>query len=178
MCSLEAILGMAFVSMCSGLFYARLTRLLGEAHVTFSSTLCVQYGKGLIDAGNRYQPLTDESYESYLRQASEHIAESDKSTVYTPFPVLEFRVVNNRANNAHDQTEIFDAEITAIVQLSLSNDPNADADDEQMPSRWTSSTTTRTSTASDKKNQKVYYTLSLKVSYDMSRLVFQRRIIS
>eukprot|EP00804_Cyclotella_cryptica_P023748 CCRYP_011143-RA/>CCRYP_011143-RA protein AED:0.21 eAED:0.21 QI:303/1/1/1/0.75/0.6/5/3446/661 len=162
-CSIEAILGMAFVSMCSGLFYARLTRLLGEAPVTFSSTLCVQYGKGLIDAGNRYQPLTEESYKNYVEQKSQQQTGTDE--VLSPFPVLEFRVVNNRANCAHGQNDIFDAECTVMVQISLGKGLNINVDDENdrtMPSRWTSS---HTSTSPDNNDQKVYYTLPFKPSF-------------
>lgn len=155
---------MAFVSMCSGLFYAKLTRLLGEAQVTFSSTLCVQYGKGLIDAGNRFKPLNYDSYKDYVKQVSDPTDnDDDNEEVYVPFPVLEFRVINNRANMTHGQNEIFDAEITAMVQISLGNDSAVGGDENgALPSRWTSA---HTSTG-DKKNQKVYYTLSFKPSFN------------
>lgn len=163
-CSIEAILGMAFVSMCSGLFYAKLTRLLGVAPVTFSSTLCIQYGKGLIDAGNRYKPLTDESYKNYVKQNSEpSINGEDDEEVYVPFPVLEFRVVNNRANITHGQNEIFDAECTAMVQISLGNDSVVEGDENgALPSRWMSAH----ASTGDRKNQKVYYTLNFKPSFN------------
>lgn len=163
-CSIEAILGMAFVSMCSGLFYAKLTRLLGEAQVTFSSTLCVQYGKGLIDAGNRYKPLTDESYKQYVKRKSDPSVCDDDEKVYIPFPVLEFRVVNNRANITRGQNEIFDAECTAIVQISLGNDSAVDGDENgALPSRWMSAHTT---SLGSRKNQKVYYTLPFKPAFN------------
>ena len=156
---------MAFVSMCSGLFYAKLTRLLGEAPVTFSSTLCVQYGKGLIDAGNRYKPLSDESYSQYVEQNSNPSLIANSEKVYVPFPVLEFRVVNNRANITHGQNEIFDAECTAIVHISLGNDSAVEGDDNdgELPSRWLSA---HTSTTADKKKQKVYYKLPFKPAFN------------
>ena len=164
MCSIEAILGMAFVSICSGLFYAKLTRLLGEAPVTFSSTLCIQYGKGLIDAGNRYKPLTDESYNSYVKQNSDSQTIDDNEKVYVPYPVLEFRVVNNRANVTKGQNAIFDAEISVMVQISLGNDSNAqrDGSDGELPSRWT----TVHSTTCNGKNQNVFYKLPVKPSFN------------
>lgn len=164
LCSIEAILGMAFVSMCSGLFYAKLTRLLGEAQVTFSSTLCVQYGKGLVDSGNRYKPLSDESYKQYVRQNSDPSVRNDDEKVYNPFPVLEFRVVNNRANMTRGKNEIFDAEISAIVQISLGNDSAVEGyENGELPSRWMSAHTT---SRGSRKSQKVYYTLHFKPAFN------------
>ena len=168
-CSVEAILGMAFVSICSGLFYAKLLRLLGRATVTFSSTLCVQYGKGVegLDSGS---------------------GEVGGGAAFHPFPVIEFRIVNNRANHAPGKNEIWDAEVTAIVELSLDNDPQEhstglDEFQVQRSSRWLtprSSVRSLQNANEDSKSQKVFYKLELKPSSHpyFSRVWFVRHTLN
>jgi hypothetical protein len=124
---------------------------------------CVLYGKGLIDAGNRYQPLTEESYKNYVQQRSQQQTQSDD--VLSPFPVLEFRIVNNRANCTHGQNDIFDAECTVMVQISLEKDPIIEDDNEhdgKVQPHWRNS---QTSTFPDESGQKVYYTLPFKPAF-------------
>ncbi len=121
-CSIEAIMGMGFVSMCSGIFYAKLLRFIGSAPVTFSSTLCVQYGKGLTGTAHisdspsfnkgEADELNDDGY--YLG-----IPPSSPNKSFNPYPVLEFRIVNNRANCPPGKNEIWDAQVNAIVELPL-----------------------------------------------------------
>jgi hypothetical protein len=135
--------------------------------VTFSSTLCIQYSIGLCDPGNRYKPLTDESYKNFVKQKSDpDFMDNDDEDLYVPYPVLEFRVVNNRANLFHGQNEIFDAECTAMVQISLGNDSTVEEDDNvggMTPSRWVSA---HNSANADRKNENVYYTLPFKPAFN------------
>ncbi|KAL7549706.1 hypothetical protein ACHAWF_012967 [Thalassiosira exigua] len=168
-CSVEAILGMAFVSLCSALFYAKLLRLLGKAPVTFSSTLCVQYGEGL---------EVDKKPNATRRRKKKQ-----EDEIIHPFPVIEFRIVNNRANHAPGRSEIWDAEVTAIVQLSIEHDPheNNEAMDEfqiNKSSRWRAPTS-QMNDSNDKTKQKVFYKLALKPSFHpyFSRVWFLRHTL-
>ncbi len=125
-CSIEAIMGMGFVSMCSGVFYAKLLRFIGSAPVTFSSTLCVQYGKGLSD---RAHNMSDSSFNKSDLDDVEDEEPDERRFRYTPpsfvdksfnpFPVIEFRIVNNRANCPTGKNEIWDAQVAGIVELPL-----------------------------------------------------------
>eukprot|EP01082_Thalassiosira_pseudonana_P000039 g421.t1 g421 contig1:1012873-1014592(-) len=45
-CAFVAFIGVIFGSTTAAIMYSKLMRLLAQAHVTFSSTLCVQYGIG------------------------------------------------------------------------------------------------------------------------------------
>lgn len=189
-CSTEAILGMAFVSMCSGLFYAKLLRLLGRAPVTFSSTLCVQYGEGLAsgkssltDDAKFYARLTDDGGEEE-KSLQERRRRSVCEGTFHPFPVIEFRIVNNRANHAPGKNEIWDAEVTAIVQLSLENDPHENSeglDGFQLnrSSRWFPPSASKLSDDVDNKSQQVFYKLALKPSFHpyFSRVWFLRHTL-
>ena len=117
-CSIEAITGMGFLSMCSGIFYAKLLKFIGSAPVTFSSSLCVQYGKGLCE---RKAGLS-------LRKRKGEDLVGDINTFvpmpllfgrrgFNPFPVVEFRIVNNRSNYPPGKNEIWDAQVNAIVNI-------------------------------------------------------------
>jgi hypothetical protein len=171
---------MAFVSMCSGLFYAKLLRLLGRATVTFSSTLCVQYGKGVEGM--------DASSEDVGSRATLRHQNSTSEDLFHPFPIIEFRIVNNRANHPPGKNEIWDAEVTAIVELSLENDPqeNSQGLDEfqvNRSSRWLAPTPSRRRLVNDNddtKTQKVFYKLELKPSSHpyFSRVWFVRHTLN
>ena len=124
-CSIEAIMGMGFVSMCSGIFYAKLLKFIGSAPVTFTSTLCVQYGKGLSE---RMHNVSDSSFSKSDVEDDEDEKPDEKRFCilppsfgvksFNPFPVIEFRIVNNRANCPPGKNEIWDAQVTGIVELS------------------------------------------------------------
>ncbi len=113
-------------------------RLLAKAHVTFSSTLCVQFGKGNESSTVRFGQFNfrasvapamalksismsdlemDDSEDESKRE--DPLSSSDEG-----FPVIEFRMVNDRAN--HEGSEIWDAQIRGIIQLKKDvNPPNA-----------------------------------------------------
>jgi len=110
-CSIEALLGIGYVSACSGLFYVKLLKTLARAHVTFSSTMCIQYGRGLETGNKRYSALTN-SQTSFIS------VDSKQKKQHHPFPVIEFRIVNDRANLPSGVNEIWDAEVR-ILTMSL-----------------------------------------------------------
>ena len=123
--------------------YSKLMRLLAKAHVTFSSTLCVQFGRGNEGSTVRFGQfnfrasvapavaMKSISMEDLLNDSDEDTnkREDPLSTSDEGFPVIEFRMVNDRAN--HEGSEIWDAQIRGIIQLKKdvnpSNKPNAKA---------------------------------------------------
>lgn len=112
--------------------YSKLMRLLAQAHVTFSSTLCVQYGKGREEAvrfgqfnfksavSTRQLTVDDDDDEEEEEEESPQAQRVSNGSSGGPsdeedFPVIEFRIVNDRAN--HEGSEIWDAQIGGIIQL-------------------------------------------------------------
>ena len=106
--------------------YSKLMRLLAKAHVTFSSTLCVQYGKGNEGSTVRFGQLNFRasvapaalmkfSASDLLSDESNTGRDESPSGSEDGFPVIEFRMINDRAN--HEGSEIWDAQIRGIVQL-------------------------------------------------------------
>ena len=113
--------------------------------MTFSSTLCVQFGKGNESSTVRFgqfnfrasvapavamksismEDLLDDSHSD--RDGDKQ--EDQRNTSDEGFPVIEFRMVNDRANQ--EGSEIWDAQIRGIIQLNKdinpSNNPNAKA---------------------------------------------------
>eukprot|EP00985_Skeletonema_marinoi_P012798 scaffold6264_cov73-Skeletonema_marinoi.AAC.4 len=127
----------------AAIMYSKLMRLLAKAHVTFSSTLCVQFGRGNEGSTVRFgqfnfrasvapaMAMKSISMEDLLNDSDEDTnkREDPLSTSDEGFPVIEFRMVNDRAN--HEGSEIWDAQIRGIIQLKKdvnpSNKPNAKA---------------------------------------------------
>lgn len=136
-CAFVAFIGVIFASQTAAILYGKLMRMLAKAHVTFSSTLCIQYGKGndraavndgqmnlrasvatgLLSKLNSKDMSSlmsaddsDRSGGGPFRSHSESSADDDD------FPVIEFRIINDRAN--FEGSEIWDAQIRGIVQLN------------------------------------------------------------
>lgn len=117
--------------------YSKLMRLLAHAHVQFSSTLCVQYGKGTEGGTVRYGQLNfraSVSVDVFHRLTAEDLLDDDedeKKNEESPagsddgYPVIEFRMINDRAN--HEGSEIWDCQIRGIVQLHKEK-PSTDSD--------------------------------------------------
>lgn len=129
----------------AAIMYSKLMRLLAKAHVTFSSTLCVQYGKGNEGSTVRFgqfnfrasvapalamqsismEDLMDDSGrdgdgdgDGAKREDSSGSGATDEGG----FPVIEFRMVNDRAN--HEGSEIWDAQIRGILQVKKDVNPS------------------------------------------------------
>ncbi|KAL7461187.1 hypothetical protein ACHAXS_001609 [Conticribra weissflogii] len=130
-CAFVAFMGILFGSTTAAIMYSKLMRLIAQAHVTFSSTLCVQYGKGAEGGTVRYgqlnfrASLSVQAYNKKLEAAllangsetngGKHTADDTPAGSEAGYPVIEFRMMNDRAN--HEGSEIWDAQISAIVQL-------------------------------------------------------------
>jgi len=127
-CAFVAFTGVLFGSTTAAIMYSKLMRLLAQAHVTFSSTLCVQYGRGAEGGTVRYGQLNFRaslSVQAYKKLTATLLTEdsqrngdsADESPAGSEdgYPVIEFRMMNDRAN--HEGSEIWDAQISAIVQL-------------------------------------------------------------
>ena len=128
MCAFVAFVGVLFASTTAAIVYSKLMRLLAQAHVKFSSTLCVQFGKGNEGSTVRFGQLNFRasvatsamlkfSPEDLLDDDSCKDDDSDEAAGGSEdgFPVIEFRMINDRAN--HEGSEIWDAQIRGIVQL-------------------------------------------------------------
>jgi hypothetical protein len=115
--------------------YSKLMRLLAKAHVTFSSTLCVQYGKGNERSTERYGQFNFRAsvapalaMKSFKMEDLMDGSDSDEDKREESgasdegFPVIEFRMVNDRAN--HAGSEIWDAQISGIIQLKKDVNPS------------------------------------------------------
>eukprot|EP00984_Skeletonema_dohrnii_P009387 scaffold3598_cov148-Skeletonema_dohrnii-CCMP3373.AAC.11 len=122
----------------AAIMYSKLMRLLAKAHVTFSSTLCVQFGRGNEGSTVRFGQFNFRASVAPAIAVEDLLNDSDEdtnkredplSTSDEGFPVIEFRMVNDRAN--HEGSEIWDAQIRGIIQLKKdvnpSNKPNAKA---------------------------------------------------
>ena len=127
----------------AAIMYSKLMRLLAKAHVTFSSTLCVQFGKGNESSTVRFgqfnfrasvapaMAMKAISMEDLLDDSDNDgdKREDPLSTSEEGFPVIEFRMVNDRANQ--EGSEIWDAQIRGIIQLEKdinpTKTPNANA---------------------------------------------------
>ena len=166
--------------------YSKLMRLLACAHVTFSSTLCVQYGKGNESSTIRFGQLNFRASvaPAALKQLSsaDLLEDSDDEdgggNTEDGFPVIEFRMINDRAN--HEGSEIWDAQIRGIVQL-LKEQPNED----KPPGASNSFAMKDKATGGEGSNtldleKKVYYPISL--SPDMhphfSRIWYARHVLN
>jgi len=121
-CAFVAFVGVLFASTTAAIMYSKLMRLLAQAHITFSSTLCIQYGKGNEGSTVRFGQLNFRASvaPALLEQfsATDLLAddgEESPSGSEDGFPVIEFRMINDRAN--FEGSEIWDAQIRGIVQL-------------------------------------------------------------
>jgi len=122
-CAMVAFIGVLFASTTAAIMYSKLMRLLAKAHVTFSSTLCVQYGKGNEGSTVRFGQLNFRASVAPAMimknfSASDLLEDEDEDSPSGSddgFPVIEFRMINDRAN--FEGSEIWDAQIRGIVQL-------------------------------------------------------------
>lgn len=132
--ALQAFNGILFVGVCGGVFFTKTSRLHTRAYVTFSSCMCLQFGQGVSEAYNLSVETSERGAHSVVqlfsrRNVIEHIKGGAEASRETPFPVLVFRVINNRAGMGG---EISDASIKCMVvcRAATVDDTNLDDDDE------------------------------------------------
>ena len=105
--------------------YSKLMRLLAQAQVTFSSTLCVQYGKGNEGSTVRFGQLNFRASVAAVKLNAMDLLKDDDDekggSSEDGYPVIEFRMVNDRANR--ESSEIWDAQISGVVQLLKEEQP-------------------------------------------------------
>lgn len=87
MLAIEAFLGILFTSVCGAIFYSKIVRLHTQAHVTFSSAICLHYGNGVTDAVFEVNRSD---------RPNENVSHTDKEAV-THYPIIEMRCLNDRA---------------------------------------------------------------------------------
>jgi hypothetical protein len=103
----EAFLGILFADFCGGMFFLKTSRLHMRAYATFSSCMCLQFGKG-VSEGDLYilrkptkaaDPSTRVSVRglscSYEEEEDDDGDAVKSSSHSIPFPVLMFRLVND-----------------------------------------------------------------------------------
>lgn len=104
-CSFFAFMGLLFNSLSAAIFFSKLERVLTKASVTFSSSVCLQFGTIDADRGARV--------DSY-RKMGFGLGSLEGEAV--PYPFLEFRIVNDHAN--HKSRAVRNASCAALVSLS------------------------------------------------------------
>jgi len=136
-CALFAFMGLLFNSLSAAIFFSKLERILTRASVTFSSSVCLQFGKSVAKVGgSRYVyghvlksgsnaslgGFSDKSIDSNLSKGAESSEDTDaprapkRMSERCPYPYIEFRIVNDHAN--YKNRAIWNAQVSAMVQLS------------------------------------------------------------
>lgn len=109
-CAIEAFVGVIYFGFSGAIFFAKINRILSRAPVTFTSTLCVQYdvnhlGNGPVNKNSSSTPAKFHGDNSFDVEAG------------VEFPIIEFRIVNNKANEKG--WEILDAEVKCMVSIDV-----------------------------------------------------------
>jgi hypothetical protein len=89
--------------VCGAIFYSKIVRLHTQAHVTFSSAICLHYGNGITD------PLFDVVRSDKPKEDTSYV----EMDAVTNFPIIEMRCLNDRA--AAGGGEIIGARLKCIV---------------------------------------------------------------
>lgn len=165
-CSLFAFMGLLFNSLSAAIFFSKLERVLTHASVTFCSGVCVQFGnaalytRGSKGVHGQFWLKSQASCRSLVSVESEgsKIERSARKSSHgqnalhdetkrkrkgevPPYPVLEFRIVNDSAN--HKNRAIRNARVTAMVQLSSEDADAADMAASRSTKQMSSSETFR-----------------------------------
>ena len=102
--AVEAFLGIIFTSVCGAIFYSKIGRLHTQAHVTFSSCICLHYGKAVMDP--TYDIIPSDRFDS----DTEHHTNKEATT---HSPIIELRCVNDRTRSGGG--EIISARLRGVV---------------------------------------------------------------
>jgi len=147
LCSMFAFMGLLFNSLSAAIFFSKLERVLTRSSVTFSSSVCLQFGqaasftrgsKGVYGQfwteSNSMRSLDGNVTDASRSNRSISTADSDGArgppsrlgAIHDmPYPFLEFRIVNDHAN--YKNRAVRNAHVNAMVQLSALDAENARA---------------------------------------------------
>ena len=117
--ALEGFFGVLIASLCSAIFFAKVSRIQSFAQVDFSEVVCIRYGYGLNDEA----PISTEPAAATMLPVN---SEDEESSVFNvemdtklPCPMLEFRLVNRMHNIPGG--EIVDARINVVASIDSAN---------------------------------------------------------
>jgi hypothetical protein len=118
--ALEGFLGVLIGSICSAIFFAKVSRIQSFAQVDFSEVVCIRYGDGQSDESVMKKEKVDKrtAQQNHIDDESSS-AYHDELNVKLPCPILEFRLVNRMHNIPGG--EIVDARISVVASIDASN---------------------------------------------------------
>jgi hypothetical protein len=109
-CATEGFVGVLFASICSAIFFAKVSRIQNFAQVDFSEIICVRYGFGVKD---------DDDVHGMSRRKDTEDMQDQEGTVKLPCPILEFRLVNRMHNIPGG--EIVDSRVNVVASIDATN---------------------------------------------------------
>jgi hypothetical protein len=118
MMALEGFFGVLIASLCSAIFFAKVSRLQSFAQVDFSDVVCIRYGYGL----NEENPMSQSPVTATMQMGMEDESSSAihlEEDVQLPCPILEFRLVNRMHNIPGG--EIVDARVNVVASIDSAN---------------------------------------------------------
>lgn len=131
--SLEAFIGILYAGFISAIIFAKVKRITQRAHVKFSDPITIRFGdKGAGEAGdydyddNEPQDQTsDDLKNSNPMERFKKLAK--KSHKPSPFPVLEFRIANEK--HSMPGGEILSSKVNAVVLMESTRNEDRVCDD-------------------------------------------------
>lgn len=120
--ALEGFFGVLIASLCSAIFFAKVSRIQSFAQVDFSEVVCVRYGNGMNDE----TPIGNNGKHAIATTFPMDVVDEDSSSAINvemdtklPCPMLEFRLVNRMHNIPGG--EIVDARINVVASIDSAN---------------------------------------------------------
>jgi hypothetical protein len=114
-CATEGFVGVLFASMCSAVFFAKVSRIQSFAQVDFSDVVCIRYGIGIKDDDETHMGV---SHRKFTEESSSVLHDDHVDTKF-PCPILEFRLVNRM--HSVPGGEIVDARVNVVASIDASN---------------------------------------------------------
>jgi hypothetical protein len=108
--ALESFVGVLFAGITGAIVFAKIARYQSIALVLFSQPICVRYGTGVIHD----TPVLDDDCGSDV---------GDSNISHLPFPILEFRIINQLSREKGG--EIMNASVSVVASV-LQNDEESD----------------------------------------------------
>lgn len=127
--AIEGFNGIVFSGFCGGMFFLKISRLQSRAYATFSSCLCLQFGRDVPDRDLLRVESMHHTRFSTTRTQSQYNHDETVRSNNNSFPGLTFRLLNSQGAIGG---EIVDASIKCMVVSvddSSNSDENTDASD-------------------------------------------------